>query len=271
MDSEEVLSILFSFVGVGHFLYVAGVSRSWRMHYTTKANAESGTLVTSIRDAVAAIPTLKYAYANGLKFTSDFHPRKNDFGRGLYKWARRHGVPLLVCVASESTYNDARVRISDRVIGVFSSARKAKSTALVRQNVSRKNAVWEVSSSGSLNHVIKHGDGSHTTIVVKTLEVDGLKYADEIHPLPLYVTSSTDLHCSPKISIEGVFPTMKLANQWTRKLETPPYKGSTHVENGFIHYYCGLSERTTVWEGYLDGEGGRPGTFLKPGRRMGAR
>lgn len=262
MDSEEVLSVLFSYVGVGHFLYVAGVSRSWRTNYTTKAENEDRDLMTKWQDALVTIASLEYAFASGLQFTSGFHPEKDEFGPGVYEWARQHGYPFFVWAAAEVFFLKSIDTLGGSVVGVFSCASKAKEAALARRDLTEEGVNWEESNRNSFE-LYPRTHYADTYCSVTCFAVDGLVYADENDLLPLYVTSSTFDFSSPGFKVEGVFPTKKSANESMRKAANL-YGSVVHGSNGFMAYsLIGVLERSITWEGYLDGEGGAAGNFFK--------
>lgn len=262
MDSQAVLSHLFDSVGTGHFLYVAGVSRSWRTHYTPKAGAKHGKNLTSWRDAVATISALEYAFANDLKFTPESHPEENVFGPGVYEWARHHGFPLYVWVAWE--VEAACGEVGGFVKGVFSEPKTAKQAAVESCEIDAEDYDWGSRYGGF--ELDLSGDEGSMTFSVKAFPVKGLAYADEVSPLPLYVTTTTYSGCENDYGIDGVFSTKKLANRSIKK-EADEYGVKTQKENGFLSltldHEMGTEESIVEWEGYLDGDGGAPGRFFK--------
>lgn len=185
-----MLSVLFSFVGKGHFLYVAGVSRSWKWHYTLKAASEGGELLTTWKDAIVTVTTLEHAFANGLEFTPESHPERDAFGLGVYEWAREHGFPFFVWVAikkSEQEFN----RVVGVVLGVFSSVNKAKHRALSGFSTRSTVTKWVSIGSGEFK-CLWRDDKSYmkeaNCLYIKPFAVTGLGHANETEPLPLYMS-----------------------------------------------------------------------------------
>lgn len=257
MESAEVLSILFDFVGKGHFLYVAGVSRSWRRHYISKVADENGILKTTWHDAVATIATLEYGFANHLKSFFRFYPAKDDFGPGVYKWARQHDLPLFVWIAYKIIYRTHGGQHSS-VLGVFSSPSKAKAGACSRGGQVNVAPEWKSISPGCFLLTCFDDPETHC-LWVQAFAVKGLPYADEIHPLRLYVTSRT---YRAALIIEGVFPTKELANASIEELATQQ-DGILCSKRDLVSCHVGDDDvHATTWEGYLDGEGGAAGEFF---------
>jgi hypothetical protein len=88
LDRDVILDTVFSYVGIKHYIYVAGVSRRWRARYLklcyckAAANDNADKLCTSFENAAKTAATLQVAFDSGLT-VAGLHKNQQASARAL--------------------------------------------------------------------------------------------------------------------------------------------------------------------------------------------
>lgn len=72
----------------------------------------TGKAITTWRNAVTSIATLRHALTNGLEVydVHRFHPQREEYGPGVYEWARHNGFHMLLRVALREAWFKLRAK-----------------------------------------------------------------------------------------------------------------------------------------------------------------